>query len=163
MTPTLRNRDDLTAVQAIMLDAMRLWVIQMRRGTNMEARIDERLEQLGAGGASPDLKRFMFALSGGCTRMIEVQCSCKCEVGADEQALLDVLSHAQQLSPFAALQILRGFVTEDGAQKALEAAEGVGAALSLAGRFLQDSDHPSHKGYLTAAFDDAPTPRPTLH
>ncbi len=157
------QRDDLPAAQAMMLDVMRMWVMAMRRGVNLEARIDERLDLMGAGGASPHLKRFMFALSGGCTRMIEVQCTCKSDIGADEEALLDVLSLAQALNTVAALAVLRRFVTEDGAQCALEAAEGLGEALSQAGCFLEASDPSGEDDLMDAALADRRVHQPTLH
>jgi hypothetical protein len=153
----------LTVVQAVMLDSMRLWVMEMRRGVSMETRVTERLGQVGAAAAAPDLKRFMFALSAGCTRMIEVRCTCRPDIDLDEEALLDVLTLAQELSRVAALQILRRFLTEEGAHTALDAAEGVGEVLSQAGCFLQASDQSGREGSMVIAFDDLTAAHMTLH
>ena len=124
----------LPVEQGVLLWCMRMRVIGMKRGFDVETRIDEMLEALGAAAASPCLKDFMVALSQGCTRMIEVQCVCQTRIDADERALLDVLALAQAMRPFEALLVLRGFVTQASASAALSAAEGVGTALAQAGR-----------------------------
>ncbi len=72
--------------------------------------------------------------------MIDVRRVCQKRLDADERALLDVLSLAQAMRPFEALLVLRGFVTQAGAQIALRGAEGVGAALAQAGRFLPEPE-----------------------
>jgi hypothetical protein len=157
------ERDALPATHAAMLFCMRLWVIEMRRAPGVEPRIQEMLDQLGAAAAAPHLKRFMFALSRGSTRMIEVRCTCKPGVGADEQALLDVLSLAQAIRPFEAILVLRGFVTQAGAQIALDAAEGVGNALAQAGHFLQAPEEPVRQYGLAPASGECRPAYRTLH
>ena len=126
--------------QGVLLWCMRMWVIEMKRGIGAEQRIEEMLAALGAQSASPCLKSFMFALSRGCTRMIEVQCVCQRRISLDERALLDALSLTQAMRPFEALLLLRGFETQAGADAALRGAEGVGSALAQAGRFLPEPD-----------------------
>lgn len=157
------ERDAIPTAQAAMLFCMRLWVIEMRRAPGLEPRIQEMLDHLGAAAAAPHLKRFMFALSRGSTRMIEVRCTCKPRVGPDEQALLDVLSLAQAVRPFEAILVLRGFVTQAGAQIALDAAEGVGNALAQAGHFLQAPEETVRQYVLAPAFGEFLPPDRTLH
>lgn len=139
----LQPHDERLAIpvaQGALLWCMRMWVMEMKRGIGAEPRIDDMLERLGVPEASPYLKGFMFALSGGATRMIEVHCTCRPRIGADERALLDVLALAQAVRSFEALLILRGFVTLDGARAALRSAEGIGTVLAQAGRFLPEPD-----------------------
>ena len=146
-------------LESVVLRCMRLWVMQMRRGIRAEPQVIDLLERLGAPSASPYLERFMLALSTGATRMIEVQCVCRPLICADERALLDVLSLAQDLRSFEALLILRGFTTPDGATAALQDAEGVGSELAKAGCLLPPPDE------TIRLFAMAPGPRAgtTLH
>jgi hypothetical protein len=130
----------LSLEQGVLLWCMRASVIGLKRGIDVEARIDGMLEALGAPAASVWLRQFVVALSAGCTRMIEVRCVCRKRLDPDERALLDVLSLAQAMRRFEALLVLRGFVTQAGAQDALRGAEGVGAALAQAGRFLPEPE-----------------------
>ena len=130
----------LSNEQGVLLWCMRTWVVGMKRGIAVETRVDEMLEAFGASAASPSLKEFVFALSHGCTRMIQVRCVCQPQLDADERALLDVLSLAQAMRPFEALLVLRGLVTQAGATTALFAAERVGTALAQAGWFLPESE-----------------------
>jgi hypothetical protein len=137
--------------QVVLLWCMRMWVIGMQRGIPVETRIGEMLESLGAPATSPWLKQLMFSLSQGCTRMIEVRCVCHPQIGADERALLDVLSLAQAMRSFEALLVLRGFVTQTGATAALCGAEGVGASFAQAGLFLPEPEQAMRHFVITQA------------
>lgn len=130
------ERLSLPIEQGVLLWCIRSWVMEMRRPAGAEQRIDDMLDRFGVPEASPYLKGFMFALSHGAARMIEVQCICCTRIGEDERALLDVLGLAQAVRPFEALLALRGLVTPEGARAALSSAEGVGHVLAQAGRFL---------------------------
>jgi hypothetical protein len=132
------ERLTLPTEQGVLLWCMRMWVIGMKRGVAAEARIDEMLDAIGAGSASGCLKRFMHALSHGCTRMIEVRCVCCKRISLDERALLDVVSLTQAMRPFEARLVLRGFTTQAGAGAALCGAEGIALALREAGCFLPE-------------------------
>lgn len=135
--PDVRDeRLSLPIEQGVLLWCIRSWVMEMRRPAGAEQRIDDMLDRFGVPGASAYLKGFMFALSHGAVRMIEVQCICCTRIGEDEQALLEVLGLAQAVRPFEALLVLHGLVTPGGARAALSSAEGVGNVLAQAGRFL---------------------------
>ncbi len=141
--PTCHEADERLALpleQGVLLWCMRALVVEMKRGAAADRPADELLAALGAPSASPCLKVFMSALSRGCTRMIEVQCICCKRVSSDERALLDVLGLSQAMRPFEALLLLRGFVTQAGADAALCSAEGIGQALAQAGRFLPEPE-----------------------
>jgi hypothetical protein len=164
--PAHNERDERLALpveQGVLLWCMRMRVIGMKRGVGVETRIDEMLEALGASAASPCLRDFMVALSQGCTRMIEVRCVCQPRIGADERALLEVLSLAQAMRPFEALLVLRGFVTQAGATAALGSAEGVGAALAQAGRFLPEPEQEVRHFAMTQSSPLAFARREMLH
>lgn len=130
----------LPVEQGVLLWSMRMWVIGMKLGMAVEARVQEMFDLLGAPGAAPFLQRFMVALSQGCIRMIDVRCVCQPRLDADERALLDVLSLAQAMRPFDARRVLCGVVTPAGADAALRNAEGLGTALAQAGLFLPEPD-----------------------
>ena len=136
----LDERLALPVEQGVLLWCMRMWVIDMKRGTGAEARIGEMLDAIGAGSAADGLKSFMYALGHGCTRMIGVQCVCCRRISPDERALLDVVSLTQAMRPFEARLVLRGFVTQSGADAVLCGAEGIAAALAEAGCFLPEPD-----------------------
>ena len=79
----------LPIAQRALLWCMRMWVLQLRRGTETQARVGNMLGQLGAPSATPHLESLMLALVHGTTRELEVLCVCRTEVAADERALLD--------------------------------------------------------------------------
>jgi hypothetical protein len=153
----------LPVEQAVLLWCMRTWVIGMKRGIAVETRIGKVLESLGAPATLLWLKQFMFALSQGCTRMIEVRCVCHPQIGVDERALLDVLSLVQAMRPFEALLVLRGFVTQAGAVAALCGAEGVGAAFAQAGWFLPEPEQEVRHFAMTQAAWPTHAGLETLH
>ncbi len=159
MPHTRDERLSLPIEQGVLLWCIRSWVMELRRPSGAERRIDDMLDRFGAPRAAPYLKGFMFALSHGAARMINVRCVCHTKIGEDERALLDVLGLAQAVRPFEALLALHGLVTPGGARASLRSAEGLGAALAEAGRFLPAPDG-EVRHYAIAA------PRPadaTLH
>ncbi len=141
----------LPVEQGVLLWCMRALVIEMKRGLVADRPADELLAALGAPSASPCLKAFMSALSRGCTRLIEVQCVCCRRISPDERALLDVLALSQAMRPFEALLLLRGFMTQVGADAALGSAEEIGLALAQAGRFLPEPEEEVRHFALSSA------------
>ncbi len=161
--PHDEERQTLPALSGAVLWCLRMWVLQLGRGLDAESRIEGLLDRLGAADAAPHLKLFVAGLSTGCTRMIEVRCTCAARVAADERALLDVLSLAQAFRPFEALLLLRGLVTREAASAALRSAEEFGHALAQAGHFLPTPDHAIRHYAMAGAQDDARSPHATLH
>ena len=94
---------DLPIEQGVLLWCVRMRVIELKRGVNVNARVNDVLGALGITAAWPIVRNFVGALSEGCTRYIDVQCVCKTSIGPDERALLDVLSLPQAMRPFEAL------------------------------------------------------------
>ena len=163
----LRNpRDeflDLPIEQGVLLWCLRMKVIGLKRGIDADTRINRVLDMLGAAAAWPFVRDFVGALSGGCTRYIDVQCVCQTSIGPDEYALLDVLSLAQAMRPFEATLVLRGFVTQAGAEAALRSAEGIGTVLAEAGRFLPEPEEAVQHFALTPAAVPARSHSQMLH
>ena len=161
--PAHDERLALPVEQGVLLCCMRMWVVELRRGIGAEPRIETMLDHLGVAAAAPCLKAFMSGLSHGCTRMIEVRCVCQKRIGADERALLDVLSLAQAVRRFEAMLMLRGFVTPASAQAALRSAEDIGTALAQAGRFLPEPEQAVRHFAMTQAVPMARPAHETLH
>lgn len=136
MSETPDERLFLPIEQGVLLWCMRSWVMEMKRPSEQEQRINDMLDRFGVPGAAPYLKGLMFALSHGASRMIEVQCVCAPRIGTDERALLEMLGLAQAKRPFEAVLLLKGLVTPEAARAALRSAEGVGDVFMEAGRFL---------------------------
>lgn len=146
------ERLSLPIEQGVLLWAMRSLVMEMRRPSGLDGRVDDMLDRFGAPRVAPYLKGFMFALSHGAARMINVQCVCCNRIGDDERALLAVLGLAQAMRPFEALLALHSMVTPAGARAALQSAEGLGTVLAEAGRFLPAPDEEvSHYALATAS------------
>ena len=154
---------DLPFEHGVLLWCVRMRVIELKRGIDVDARVNRVLDALGITAASPLVRDFVGALGGGCTRYIDVQCVCKTSIGPDEYALLDVLSLAQAMRPFEATLLLRGFVTQAGAEAALRSAEGIGTVLAEAGRFLPEPEEAVRHFALTPAAAPARSRCQTLH
>ncbi len=163
----LRNpRDeflDLPVEQGVLLWCMRMRVIQLKRGMDVDARVSDVLDAFGAAAAWPFVRDFVGALSEDCTRYIDVQCVCTASIGPDEWALLDALSLAQAMRPFEARLLLRGFATQAGADAALGHAEGIGTVLAQVGRFLPEPEEALRHFALTPAAAPARSRCQTLH
>ena len=142
---------DLPIEQGILLWCMGMRVIELKRGIDVDARVDDVLDALGVAAAWPSVRNFVGALNQGCTRYIDVQCVCKTSIGPDEYTLLDALSLAQAMRPFEARLLLRGFVTDAGAEAALGHAERIGTVLAQAGRFLPEFEEAVRHVALTPA------------
>ena len=153
----------LLVEQGVLLWSMRMRVIELKRGTDVEAHVSDVLDTLGVAAAWPFVRDFVDALSDSCTRYIDIQCVCKPTVGPDECALLDVLSLAQALRPFEATLVLRQFVTQAGAVAALGHAEGIGTVLAQTGRFLPEPDETVRRFALAPAAGLMPSCGHTLH
>lgn len=154
---------DLSIEQGVLLWCMRMRVIELKRGVDVNARVGDVLDALGIAAAWPFVRDFVGALSTSCTRYIDVQCVCKTSIGPDECALLHVLSLAQAMRPFEATLVLREFVTQKGAEAAMGHAERIGTVLVQAGRFLPEPEEAERHLALTPATAPARSGRQTLH
>lgn len=134
------ERLSLPIEQGVLLWCIRLSVMEMRRPVGAGPKVADMLDRFGVPDAGSYLEGFLFALSRGSARMIDVRCTCATRFSADERTLLEVLGLAQDMRPFEALLALRGMVTPAGARAALRSAEGLGAVLAQAGRLLPAPD-----------------------
>jgi hypothetical protein len=160
------ERLSLPVEQAALLWCIRFWVANANANPDDVAthRIQDMLARLDAPDAAPYVEGFMFALSHGAIRQIGVACVCQPRIGPDERTLLDAMGLAQESRPFEALLLLRGLVTPDAARAALHSAEGLGAELALAGRFLPAPDSAVSLFAMPSEPGDAIWPEaPTLH
>ena len=140
MSPSRDERLSLPVEQGVLLWCIRVWVAGLHQDVGARQRIAEMLGRLGAKEAAPYFDGFMFALSHGATRRINIQCVCQGSVAPDERLLLDAFGLAQEARPFEALLLLRGMATPEAARSALRSAEGMGEAMSGAGRLLPAPD-----------------------
>jgi hypothetical protein len=103
-------RDELPWLEGTILAAMRTWVLGCKRGVPVEMPVQVAFANLRAPEAAEHLDRFMQALSKGCTRMIDIYCTCEPVVSADEALLLDVFAILQEGFSDTATGLLHGFV-----------------------------------------------------
>lgn len=157
------ERSALPIEQGVLLWCIRLWVMEALQPIGAEQRILEVMARLDAPDAAPHFGGFMWTLSHGATRRIAVDCTCHPRVNEDERVLLDVFGLAQEARSFEALLLLRGLLTPEGARAALRSAEGVGAALARAGRYLVAPEAEVRRFALAAESAEALRRVETLH
>lgn len=131
-----QNFDDLPEAERTLLWTMRVWVVGHCRQQDLSARIAGALRDRGAEGALGYLEGFMWALSRGASRPIEVLCLCRAEVSADERLLLDAFSLLQRDEADEAQSLLCTLVTEPSAVVAIRSAEGMAQEFLAAGLAL---------------------------
>ena len=85
-------RDELPWLEGAILAAMRTWVLGCKRGVSAETSVQVIFANLQAREAAEHFVRFMQALNKGCTRMINVYCTCEPILNDDEVMLLDVFA-----------------------------------------------------------------------
>jgi hypothetical protein len=144
-------RDHLPWLDGTILAAMRSWVLASRRGVPAEPAIDTIFANLRAPEAAEHLHHLMRGLSQGCTRMIEVHCTCEPYLSADEVLLLDSFAMLQEKRHDGATSLLRAFTTPAAAYAASAHALAIVQLLNDAGhtitrgpdalrRHIQDSE-----------------------
>lgn len=156
------ERLSLPVEQGVLLWCIRVWVAGLHQDVAARPRIADMLGRLGAQEAAPYFDGFMFALSHGATRRINIQCICQSSVAPDERVLLDAFGLAQESRPFEALLLLRGLATPEAARSALRSAEGLGGAMAGAGRMLPAPDSAVAR-FAMASGPCAPGTGATLH
>jgi hypothetical protein len=148
--------DDTPRAALPMLDnallwAMQAWVVGHCRGGNVAGRIAGVFGELGAPEASGYLDGFMWVLSQGATRLLEVNCVCCDRVSADERALLDVFALTQEGQGEEAMELLCTMMTAGAALAARSSATRLVAALNEAGRLLPESRTALHRYMMLQA------------
>ncbi|EHM01877.1 hypothetical protein HMPREF9946_01612 [Acetobacteraceae bacterium AT-5844] len=133
-------RSALPALENALLWSMQAWVVGLCKGADVAGRIGDLYADLGAPTATGYLDGFMWTLSQGATRMLEVNCVCCDTVSADERALLDVFALQQQGQVDEALGLLRGMMTPGAALAARSSAARLIAALNEAGQYLPEAE-----------------------
>jgi len=137
--PVLELRDELSWLDGTLLAAMRAWVLGCKRGVPADLPIQMIFANLRTPEAIGHLDRFMRALSQGCTRMIEIYCTCEPLLSSDEVLLLDAFAMMQEGMHDAATALLRTFASSEAAHAAS------GNALAIV-QVLNDAGHTIARG-----------------
>lgn len=122
--------------ERILLWTMRAWVIGITQKIPVEEQIQDAFNRIGAPDATGQLYAFMWILSQGASRMLNVDCVCQNSLSRDERTLLDIVALSQHKRTFEAMILLRLMVRRGRAVAAGESANKVAAALSEAGFVL---------------------------
>jgi len=123
-----------------LLWTMQAWVVGHCHGGDVAGRITGVYADLGAPEAAGYLDGFMWAMSQGATRLLEVNCVCCPGVSADERALLDVFALQQEGRGEEALELLGSMMTPGAALAAHGGARRLVAALNGAGHVLEATE-----------------------
>jgi hypothetical protein len=154
----------LSRQERITLWTMRAWVIGITQKIPVEEQIEEAFQRIGAPDASGQLYAFMWILSQGACRMLDVDCVCSTKISGDERALLDILALYQHGRGFEAMILLRSMVKSSRAQATAECANDFVRALSAADfhlpiRALETTQY----AFADPGFADVPSRAPTYH
>jgi hypothetical protein len=154
----------LTRQERIALWTMRAWVIGITQKIPVEEQIQEAFQRVGAPDATGQLYAFMWILSQGACRMLDVDCVCSTNISSDERTLLDILALSQHGRSFEAMILLRSMVNSTRALATADCANDFVRTLSAAGfhlpvRALETSQY----AFADQAFADTPTLMPTYH
>jgi hypothetical protein len=133
-------RSALPMLDNALLWTMQAWVVGHCRGGDVAGRIAGIYAELGAPEAAGYLDGFMWVLSQGAVRLLEVNCVCCDSVSADERTLLDAFALVQEGQAEEALALLGSLLTPGAALAARSSATRLVAALNAAGQSLPDSD-----------------------
>jgi hypothetical protein len=126
----------LSRQERILLWTMRAWVIGITQKIPVEEQIQDAFNRVGAPDATGQLYAFMWILSQGASRMLNVDCVCQSSISTDERALLDVIALSQHKRTFEAMILLRSVVRCGRAVAAGESAMKIATALTAAGFVL---------------------------
>jgi hypothetical protein len=132
-------RSTLPLLDNALLWTMQAWVVGQCRGGDVAKRIADVYADLGAPEAAGYLDGFMWVLSQGAIRLLEVNCVCCDTVSADERALLDVFALVQEAQEGEALALLGTMAMPGAALAARSSALRLVAALNEAGQCLPES------------------------
>lgn len=130
----------LPSLERSLLSAIRGWVIAQHSGRDARPAVADMFDRLDAVEATPTLLGFMSVLGHGVTRTIEVNCTCRHTVSAEERLLLDVLAMQQEGMVEDAAACLLGIATERSALLAADHALRLVLSLQAAGHRLDASE-----------------------
>lgn len=130
---TLQSGGSLSRQERILLWTMRAWVIGITQKIPVEEQIQDAFNRIGAPDATGQLYGFMWILSQGASRMLNVDCVCQSHISRDERILLDIMALSQHKRTFEAMLLLRSLVRRGSAVAAAESALKVTRSLSAAG------------------------------
>ena len=154
----------LSRPERIMLWTMRAWVIGITQKIPVEEQIQDAFQRIGAPDATGQLYAFMWILSQGASRMLDVDCVCSKTISADERALLDILALSQQGRTFEAMILLRSMVKGTRALATAECANDFVHTLSVAGFLLPvRALETGRYAFADQGFGCIPTITPTYH
>jgi hypothetical protein len=150
--------------ERIALWTMRAWVIGITQKIPVEEQIQDAFNRIGAPDATGQLYAFMWILSQGASRMLDVDCVCSTRISGDERALLDILALSQHGRSFEAMILLRSMVKNTRALATAECVDDFVRTLSAAGfRLPVRSLETSRYAFADKAFTDVPALTPTYH
>ena len=150
--------------ERIALWTMRAWVIGITQKIPVEEQIQDAFGRIGAPNATGQLYAFMWILSRGAYRMLDVDCVCSTRISGDERALLDILALSQHGRGFEAMILLRSMVKNTRALATAECANDFVRTLTAAGfhlpvRTLETTQY----AFADQGFADLPAQPPTYH
>jgi hypothetical protein len=134
--PTAQPVHTISQREKIMLWTMRAWVIGITEKIPVEDQIQDAFNRIGAPDANGQLYAFMWILSQGASRMLNVDCVCSQKISGDERALLDILALSQHGRTFEAMILLRSMVKNTRALAVADCAANIVRTLSSAGFIL---------------------------
>jgi hypothetical protein len=150
--------------ERIMLWTMRACVIGITQKIPVEEQIQDAFSRIGAPDATGQLYAFMWILSQGACRMLNVDCVCGAKISEDERALLDILALSQQGRTFEAMILLRSMVKGSRALATAECARDFVRTLSAAGFHLPiPTLETTRYAFADQGFADTPALTPTYH
>jgi hypothetical protein len=131
--PATQPIDAVDQRERVMLWTMRAWVIGITQKIPVEEQIQDAFRRIGA---TEQLYGFMWILSQGACRMLDVDCVCAKMISGDERALLDILALSQHGRTFEAMILLRTMVKSIRALAVADCAGEIARTLSAAGFLL---------------------------
>ncbi len=113
---------DLPRMDQSLLWAIRTWVLGRRLGEDMGAKIESVFRHIGVADASHPLEGFLWVLSQGLTRSLQVNCTCQTAVSPDETQLLALFDLLGEDKADEAEAVLRDMANERATLLALDCA-----------------------------------------
>jgi hypothetical protein len=148
---TLQRFETLPLLEQSVLWSMRCWAIGCRAGTDSMPRIVTLFDRLRAPEASRYLDGLMWALNGGATRMLDVNCVCHHDVSLDEALLLDGVALHQEGRRADAQLLFETLMTPMAAEIACASAARLVTALNAAGHHFPRAADALRRYGLTAS------------